>query len=170
MWLLFIHSRSSCKYPYMYWYDIFLLTKSLNCYQSKIIEVVWQKISLFSMNLLKTVKSYYSTYLFDIEIYFHIIAEIQGLQVQNSILKILKKMSRLLKLIQKKCSIIFSYFPIRKQYKTWHMALPVLVYSILFNIPKFFEHTTLCPASMENYAMEYLRYINNIYMNLWMII
>merc|ERR1711879_233631 len=35
-------------------------------------------------------------------------------------------------------------------FKTWHLTTPVLLYSILFNVPKFFEYMTMCP-------MEYIR-------------
>ena len=38
----------------------------------------------------------------------------------------------------------------RNQFKTWHLTTPVLLYAIVFNIPKFFEYKTMCPA-------EYLR-------------
>ena len=33
----------------------------------------------------------------------------------------------------------------RNQFKTWQLASPVLLYSLLFNIPKFLEHRAMCP-------------------------
>lgn len=47
----------------------------------------------------------------------------------------------------------------RNQFKTWHLATPVVLYSIVFNIPKFFEYKIICPA-------EYMRYRGKSYFTL----
>ena len=43
--------------------------------------------------------------------------------------------------------VFFIYFLCRYKYSSRHFIIPVIFYSILYNIPKFFELKSICPNS-----------------------